>query len=135
MNDTRIVEIKHIPAGEWHQYDIKLNFNYGWGYMLKSAANLAVHDLLEVDSFAIADTNGNATELIEKLKAVNNDASKVAELQHESAALSLAGTSGELKLPTKVIWFNQTQVMRVFVIMEMPDEDLRNFISKYILLT
>ena len=69
MNDTRIVEIKHIPAGGWHQYDIKLNFNYGWGYMLKSAANLAVHDLLEVDSFAIADTNGNATELIEKLKA------------------------------------------------------------------
>ena len=134
MNDTRILEIKHIP-GDWHQYEVKLNFTYGWGYIIKSAVNVAQKDLMSVDLLSIADKNGQATDLTASLQSVGGDINKCPELIKEHQALSIAGNSGELKLPTRMIWFNEMPFFRIFTVMEVSEEDLRNYISDKILLS
>lgn len=135
MNDTRIVELKHIP-GDWHQYDIKLNFGYGWGYILKSAAQLIQKDLLSVDTITTVDAKTReAKELIDAYNAAGQNLEECKEARTEAGAFAVGGNSSEFKLPTKVIWFNQTQVLRVFTIMEVSEQDVRNYVSKYILLT
>ena len=135
MNDTRIVELKHIP-GDWHQYDIKLNFGYGWGYILKSAAQLIQKDLLTVDTITTVDAKTReAKELIEAYNAAGQKLESCKEIQTEAGAFAIGGNSSEFKLPTKVIWFNQTQVLRIFTIMEVSEQDIRNYVSKYVLLT
>ncbi len=132
MEDTRIVEIKHID-GDWHQYDVKLNFAYGWSYLLKSAQNFIDKDLLEVDELIAVNSKGAVQNLTDSLHTNNNTLRKCPEFIVESKALSLAGNSGFIKQPIKVIWFTQTQVMRVFSVMEVSDADLRSFLSNYIL--
>lgn len=135
MNDTRIVELKHIP-GDWHKYDIKLNFGYGWGYILKSAAQLIQKDLLSVDTITAVDAKTReAKGLIDAYNAAGQNLEECKEARTEAGAFAVGGNSSEFKLPTKVIWFNQTQVLRVFTIMEVSEQDVRNYVSKYILLT
>ena len=132
MEDTRIVEIKHID-GDWHQYDVKLNFAYGWSYLLKSAQNVADNDLLAVDELIAVNAKGAVQNLTDSFHANTNTLKKCPEFIVESKALSMAGTSGFIKQPIKVIWFTQTQVLRIFTVMEAAEEDLRTFLSNYVL--
>lgn len=132
MEDTRIAEIKHTD-GDWHQYDIKLNFAYGWSYLLKSAQSFIDKDLLEVDELIIVDAKGAVQNMTDSLHANGNTLKKCPELIVEAKALSIAGNSSFIKQPIKIIWFTQTQVMRVFTVMEAADADLRSFLSNYIL--
>ena len=60
MNDPRILEIKHTP-GDWHQYEIKLGFNHGWHYILKSLAQVS-SDLLQIDELIVVDVHGQAKD-------------------------------------------------------------------------
>jgi len=88
MNDTRIVEFKHIP-GDWHQYDIKLNFGYGWGYILKSATQLIQKDLLSVDTITTVDAKTReAKELIDAYNAARKNLEECKEARAEAGAFS-----------------------------------------------
>ena len=131
MNDSRILAIKHTP-GDWHQYEVKLGFNHGWRYITKSLAQVA-NDLLQIDELITVDAHGQAVNITEALRAVNNDLSQCKEVQIEKSALSVAGNSSSLRVPVKIIWFCQTQFVRIFTMMVIPEEDLRDFISKVIL--
>ena len=131
MNDSRILDIKHTP-GDWHQYEIKLGFNHGWHYIIKSLTQVS-QDLLQIDELITVDAKGQATNITEALRAANNDISQCKEVQVEKAALSAAGNSSSLRVPVKIIWFCQTQFLRVFTMMEVSDEDLRDFISKVLI--
>ena len=112
---TFIRDIKHIQSGPWHQYDVLLAAQgYGWDYMISSADYMAAADLENISQVTSGFIDSEDTDITEELK-------------NEAASLSVAGISKTLKAPMKIVWFNQTQVLRFFTIVD--DETL---IKKYI---
>lgn len=124
LNDmTYIQEVKHI-SGPFEQYDILLAAGgYGWDYMTSSAdymANADLKDVQQVTMQAIAGAEEN--DITKAYKSVGH-----ATGLPENGVLSMAGISNSLNGPVKVVWFNQTRVLRVFALTD--DETL---IRKYV---
>lgn len=125
---TFIRDIKHIQSGPWHQYDVLLAAQgYGWDYMISSADYMAAADLENISQVTSGFIDSEDTDITELYKKSNCKCSETEELKNEAASLSVAGISKTLKAPMKIVWFNQTQVLRFFTIVD--DETL---IKKYI---
>ena len=125
---TYIRDIKHIPSVPWHQYDVLLAAQgYGWDYMISSADYMAAADLENISQVTSGFIDSEDTNITELYKKSNGKFSETEELKNEAASLSVAGISKALKTPMKIVWFNQTQVLRFFTIVD--DETL---IKKYI---
>ena len=125
---TFIRDIKHIQSGPWHQYDVLLAAQgYGWDYMMSSADYMAAADLENISQVTSGFIDSEDTDITELYKKSNCKCSETEILKTETASLSVAGISKTLKAPMKIVWFNQTQVLRFFTIVD--DETL---IKKYI---
>ena len=123
---TFIQELKHIPAGPWHQYDVLLAARgYGWEMMLDWADYMAGADLEHI-SQVTAGTLGAGDRDITSSWQTSGSCRKTPELAAESGFLSIAGISRELKAPMKIVWINQTRVLRFFTLL---DDEL--FVRKY----
>ena len=123
---TFIRELKHIPAGPWHQYDILLAARpYGWDMMLDWADYMAGADLMNISQVTSAPlAGGPETNLTDSYQAHSGSCRETPELQEESGVLSVAGISRTLHAPMKIVWFNQTRVLRFFTLLD--DESLIN---------
>ena len=123
---TFIRELKHIPAGPWHQYDILLLARpYGWDTMLDWADYMAGADLTNISQVTSAPiVGGPETDLTDSYQAHNGRCCETPELEEEDGVLSVAGISKTLHAPMKFVWFNQTPVFRLFTMVD--DEDLIN---------
>ena len=124
---TYIRDIKHIPSVPWHQYDVLLSAQgYGWDYIIDWANYMATTDLEQISQVTVSSADKSA-DITESYIKSNGKFSETEELKNEEASLSVAGISKTLKAPMKIVWFNQTQVLRFFTIVD--DETL---IKKYI---
>ena len=124
---TYIRDIKHIPSVPWHQYDVLLAAQcYGWDYIIDWANYMATTDLEQISQVTVSSADKSA-DITESYIKSNGKFSETEELKNEAASLSVAGISKTLKAPMKIVWFNQTQVLRFFTIVD--DETL---IKKYI---
>ena len=113
----------HTTAGPWQQYDYLLASRpYGWGYMVDQADYMAEADLQDVGTVTVAEmANMQETELIESFRSCGNRISDMQELKTERGQLAVGGMSRVLGFcPVKIVWFNQTNVFRIFTI---PDND------------
>lgn len=110
-----IQDMKHIP-GTWQQYDVLLAARgYGWDYMVDSAAYMAAADLDAVSTLTVAEmANMPETELIEAYKTAGGSIRDFPPLASETGQLAIGGISRTLKVPVKLVWFNQTRVLRLF---------------------
>lgn len=119
---TFIQEIKHIPAGPWHQYDVLLAARgYGWEMMLGWADYMAGADLEHI-SEVTAGALGAGDRNITASWQASGSCRKTPELAMEAGFLSIAGISKALKAPMKIVWINQTRVLRFFTLLD--DEQL-----------
>lgn len=123
-----IQEMKHIH-GAWQQYDVLLAARgYGWDYMVDSAAYMESADLDDISTVTVAEmANMPATELIEYYREYSGNLKEFAQLSEEQGELAVGGISRVLKCPVKIVWFNQSRVLRLFTIID--DEVL---LTKYI---
>ena len=121
---TYIAEMKHTK-GDWNQYDFLLaTKGYGWDYMLDSAEYLARADLHGLQTVSFSPMPGSGEELIEEYKTYGSFL-KMPSLREEGSSLGIGGLSQTFRgQPVKVVWFNQTRVIRIFTLLD--DEELLN---------
>ncbi len=124
-----IKEMHHIQNGVWHQYDILLDARpYGWDYMVDMAEYMNQIDLENVGNVSVSEVTGSPDiDLIEKYRASGNSVKSIPEISVEQGTLGIGGISSRLNDPVKIVWINQTNVLRLFSI--SPDESL---IRKYV---
>lgn len=123
-----IQAIKHIP-GVWQQYDVLLAaMGYGWGMMVDWATYMESADLDGVSTLTVAEmANMPETELIDDYRQCGRNLNEFDKLSVERGQLAIGGISRVLRAPVKIVWFNQTRVLRVFTLID--DEQL---LTKYI---
>lgn len=126
---TFIGEIRHLSNGTWHQYDVLLAASgYGWEAMLDWADYMANADLQDISQVTFSSIAGAEEEDITDSYHKNNSKCKqTPELKTENGTLSVAGISKALNAPMKIIWVNQTNVLRLFTII-----DDQTLITKYV---
>ncbi len=118
-----IREMHHEQSGAWQQYDFLMAARgYGWNYMLSTADYMAKADLENIGTVTTAEmANMEETELIGSYKANGGKIPEITELAVERGQLAIGGMSKALNgYPVKIVWFNQTQLFRIFTI---PDDD------------
>ena len=118
---TFIRHIVHTNESPWHKYDIQFAARgYGWDNALDWADYVAEKDLEHISEVTTGTYNviaHNYTDQYTKHgKCVNTP-----ELKTEQGYLTMAGMSKTLSAPTKIVWINQTNTMRIFTLKD--DED------------
>ena len=106
--------IKHYKCGRWEQYDVLMNVNFSWQMIVELANYMASTDISNVDQVSISDLNSGEDKDQTYEFAFHGTVRQMPSLANEHAALGLAGTSKTLNALTKIVWFNQTRIIRVF---------------------
>lgn len=117
---TFIKDIKHFDSFPWHQFDILLDARiYGWDMMVSWADYMCEADLEGVSQVTIsAHLGAGEKDITEQFKANSEKISRIPEVSAEGSSLSVAGISRALRAPMKIVWFNQTQVLRFFTFID-----------------
>ena len=123
-----IREIKHTK-GKWQQYDVLLEARgYGWDAMVDWATYMEHADLDNISTITTsAMANMPETELIDYYRKSQGSIKEFDKLSAEQGVLAIGGISRVLKAPVKIVWFNQTRVLRLFT--PIDDEEL---LTRYI---
>lgn len=117
-----IQEMQHLSGKVglllWQQYDILLAAQqYCWETMVDYVAYLETADLDKIDSIQVADLAGEPTvELVHVYNQSKGGLKNFEQLKEEKGTLSIAGHSRALNDSVKIVWFNQTRVLRVFTL-------------------
>jgi len=124
-----IKEMMHIQNGSWQQYDIlSASSGYGWDYMVDAAAYMESADLDNISTLTTAEmANMPETEHIAAYRETQVSIKDFDLLSVERGQLAVGGISRVLKAPIKIVWFNQTRILRVFTPI---DDDI--LITKYV---
>lgn len=123
LNDmSYIADIHHIRES-WQQYDFLLAARgYGWDYIIDSAEYMINNDLSNISTVSLSKIMGSGEiELIDEYK-MTGSIKQMKSLVTESGVLGIGGISKTIKVPVKIVWFNQTRVIRIFTTID--DEDL-----------
>ena len=128
---TYIEDMRVIKGGEdtpFTQYDIFLDAGgYGWNYMVDSADYMSRADIVDVQQLLThPDLYGTYIDLLDNYKE-KGSVKKAFETVVEGANLSIAGFSNVLKQPMKIVWFNQTRVLRIFT-----TEENEEVVTRYV---
>ena len=126
---TFIQDVKHIEAKPWHQYDVLLAAKiYGWDMMIDWADYIAQADLDHITEVKTASNIGvKDKDITDSYSKHGGKCAQTPELKTEMGVLSIAGISKKLKAPLKIVWVNQTRVLRLFT---LNGDEL--YIKKYI---
>ena len=122
-DDSYVGTLRHI-VGPWHQYDFTLAARgYGWDYMVDSTDYMSKADLMNIGTISVSAIAGAAEkECIDEYRSNDKDIRKMESLKHESGVIGLGGMSKVLNgTPVKIVWFNQTNFIRIMTPCE--DED------------
>ena len=113
----------------WKQYDILLaTQHYGWETMVDWAAYMESADFDKIDSIAVANpTDDEGIELAHVYNQNKVGLKNIEWLKEEYGILSIAGHSRTLNDSVKIVWYNQTNTLRLFT--HINDEVL---VTKYV---
>lgn len=119
---TFIKDVRRFDLKGWQQYDILLDAQgYGWADMIKWADYMTEADLKNISEVTVDKDN-----ITESYRSNCGKCSQTPELNTECRNLSVAGISDVLRMPMKIVWYNQTRMLRFFTLIN--DEML---IKKY----
>ena len=134
LTDTSYIqEIKHLYGNVgiafWKQYDVLLATQpYGWETMVGWAAYMESADIDKIESIVVADlTDDTGIELAHVYNQNKIGLKNFERLTEEHGVLSIAGHSRTLNDSVKIVWYNQTRVLRLFT--HINDETL---VTKYV---
>ncbi len=127
-----IQEMQHLSVKVgfvlWQQYDILLAARpYGWETMVDWADYMENADIDNIDSMVIGAPGEQDIELAHVYNQNKVGLKNFDRLKEEHGSLSIAGQSRTLNDSVKIVWFNQTRVLRIFT--RINDETL---ITKYV---
>ena len=127
-----IKEIQHLSGKvgfvTWQQYDILLAARpYYWEAMVDWAAYMETADIENIESLTVNAPDEEETELAQEYNQNKVGLKNFDKLAKEMGSLSIAGHSRTLNDDVKIVWYNQTNVLRVFT--HINDETL---VTKYV---
>lgn len=101
---------------DWTMVEYHSTWSYGYDFMLDAAQTIIDMDFKEnVQRFAIAEISGSATqERINELKAEDYIIRNCDTSKREHGVLTIAGMSNIMESPIQIIFFNQTNIVRLF---------------------
>ena len=120
LDDTSYIqEMKHLSGKVgfmwWQQYDILLATHpYYWEAMVDDAAYMETADFDSLESLQIGALGENDLELAHVYNQNKVGLKNFERLKEEQGSLSISGHSRTLNDKVKIVWFNQTRVLRVF---------------------
>ena len=104
----------NVPLYGWKAFDVVLDTRpYSWEYIVGSADYLVNADITPTD-LTVYDLSGSKVELYDQLTKARGAVKAIRQLESEYSYLALMGHSKVLELPVRLLWFNQTNRMRVF---------------------
>lgn len=114
--------ISKSKPGPLYQYDVIVSSSYGWDYMVDTAQYLSEKELdisegkgtITVSPFAGSSIN---KEIIGEYYETGN-VKELPGIKCEQGVLGIGGMSNIFKSPLKVYWYNQTNMMRVFSVVD-----------------
>lgn len=125
---TFIRSMRHITNGIWHQYDVLLAARgYGWDMMKDWADYMCEADLEQISQVTAGSLGVQEKDFTASYLSSDGKCKNTPELSVEMGMLSVAGVSKTLSAPMKIVWINQTQVLRFFTFVS---DDL--LIKKYV---
>lgn len=118
-----IQEMKHIQ-GQWQQYDFLLAAQgYGWDYALDCADYMTKADLSNIGTVSVSSAaGGEDVEHIAEYNAAGRSIKALSALKQEAGMLGVGGISKVVGAPVKIVWINQSRVIRLFT--PVDDEDM-----------
>ncbi len=116
---TFIQDIKYRSLdgsyGAWKQYDVLLAARgYGWDTMKDWADYIAQADMEDVAQVGAGEMMITETDYTESFVKNGSKCVRMPELDREMGMLCIAGLSNALRAPLKIVWFNQTRILRLF---------------------
>ena len=108
----------HISCGIQQQYDYLLYItNYGWETMIDWAEYMSRIDIPEIETITTGGIfETEEIEIIKSYKNHGNNIKHIPEFTEEKEALSIGGYSNTLGVNVKIVWFNQTRMVRIFTV-------------------
>ena len=73
-------------------------------------------DLENISEVIVGELGVSTNNITESFIKNGYKLSSLPEVSTEQGMLSVAGLSNALKAPTKIVWFNQTRVLRIFTL-------------------
>ena len=114
-------------AGPWKQFDYRWPHRFGYDFMLRSAQWLMDHGMTAKTLTTAAITGAPETEHIQQLQ----EGLSLKECAgHEAGVLSLGGFDESVHGILKICWFNQTDLVRVFIMSEADQAAADGFIDR-----
>ena len=109
-----VKDMRHFVNGPWHQYDVLIDARiYGWNHMVEWADYVAKADFSTLDEVTVGDVGAVSKNLTAEYKETGSIVG-MKTLANEGGVLSIAGFSKALEAPIKIVWFNQTNILRFF---------------------
>ena len=107
--------LKEIDTeGEWVCGEYAATWRYGYDFMLDAAKSILADFGENLQRFAkyriISET---PVEIVEDVKKCNGDLQSCEALKEECGAIAVAGVSGIMECPVQIVFFNQTNVVRL----------------------
>lgn len=110
---TFIKEINKSFTAPWYRYDIRLDSRpYGWDNMISWADYMAENDLGNISQVTVATMGTEEKDITFSYETHECKFRLTPELMNEKYILTVAGISKELKAPVKIVWFNQSNIIR-----------------------
>lgn len=100
--------------GDWVHVEYAATWRYGYDFMLDAAQTLLAdfgNDLQRFAKFEIA--GAKSTEIVDEVKACGGKLRECKELSEECGAIAVAGISGVMECPIQIMFYNQTNVVRL----------------------
>ena len=101
---------------DWIMVEYHSTWSYGYDFMLDAAQVIIDTDFREnTQRFAVAEIAGsNDNERLTELKAENYIIRNCDTSQREHGVLTISGISDIMECPVQIVFFNQTNIVRVF---------------------
>ena len=121
-------QLMHTAAvGPWKQFDYRWPHRFGYDYMLRSAQWLMDHGLPAKTLTTAAITGTPETEHAQQLQ----EGLSLKECAgREAGVLALGGFDETVHGMLKIVWFNQTNLVRVFTMGDAAQEVADGFVSR-----
>ena len=117
----------------WKSLGYTTTWGYGWDFMLDAAQALIDVDWKTgLDKVAWSHlANTEPVDVTDKVKKAGGRLRDVKDLQDEHGCLTLAGVSSIMKVPMQIDFYNQTQVVRVYLPESYVKENKSHVLDNY----
>lgn len=112
--------------GAWFRWDYQWPHRFGFDFMVRAAQWLAENDLMPQTLV----TGSMGTREVEHIEAFREKGTIADAVGPEAGLLGLGGMSQSGKCLLKIYWYNQTNVVRIFTSLNIPQTDMDAYIQR-----